>query len=310
VTDASHFSYSLSCSNGSASGGNLTGPIANQEHGFEYHGQVSDLLVEFSYFHDSSNLLTQGSGTFGQPTYPNRVTFQYNSYYLNTNDNAFHSVCVGDEAVSNWTIRYSFFVDCAGTAYLGSQLGQNNMVNWAFYGNVFTLQSGNPNHQTGMSNGTIAIYNPKTLNGLSVYNNSFVNIRQNVSGVYVGPEVTLTNASINNNLWYNSDNANNSCVGCTRDYNSYLNTPPPTLNTHDISDASPPNPFVNWPGGDFHLASTNSDWDRGLPLGPPYNIDPDGTIRGLAGLFNRNAYEFLSLSLSRPAPPTNLRLVP
>src|SRR5437879_13761025 len=143
------------------------------------------------------------------------------------------------------------------------------------------------------------------MNGIFIYNNTFINLPPSWNGVYVGPEVTATNVQIRNNIWYNCVAARHgpNTASITASHNYYINTP---FNSETNAQTTPTtSPFVDWVNENFHLSAPTIG---GLTLPAPYNIDPDGSTRGAGGLWNRGAYEFLSLS--RPATPTNLRLVP
>ena len=283
------------------------GPLNFSEHNVDFGGITNNILFEYGYIHDSSNIPVQLSGSLGQSGRAHDITFQYTTIARDASGSSFHGNGFYDQGnYDNITFRYGVLEDLEGTAWMGSNVAGGTTTNYAIYGNVFVVHSGNPHGVTGIGNGAIAIYNAKTVNGFFVYNNSFVNLQPNSSRVYIGPEVTVSNVQIRNNLWYNTADASHgpNTTGMTASHNYYINTPFNISLETDVQTAAG-SPLVDWVNENFHLSAPTIG---GLTLSAPYNIDPDGSTRGAGGLWNRGAYEFLSLS--RPAPPTNLRLVP
>jgi hypothetical protein len=111
-----------------------------------------------------------------------------------------------------------------------------------------------------------------------------------------------------NNLFYNSTSVGFSLNGAslTENHNSWLNSGSPAKGTGDITVTSgAPNPFVDWPNGDFRLVNQNSDWTGGVALSSPFNVDIAGNARpGSDGVWNRGAYEYGGSQT--PMPPTGL----
>jgi hypothetical protein len=62
--------------------------------------------------------------------------------------------------------------------------------------------------------------------------------------------------------------------GWVSDYNLFSG---PTSEPHSIRNA--PNPFRNSASFDYHLKPGSPAIDKGLALGPPYDVDPDGNAR-------------------------------
>ena len=63
---------------------------------------------------------------------------------------------------------------------------------------------------------------------------------------------------------------------------------------------SAPNPFVNLGAHDYHLAFHTAS---GASLPAPFNLDPDGVVRGSTGVWDRGAYQFGSAPAPPPPPP-------
>jgi hypothetical protein len=60
---------------------------------------------------------------------------------------------------------------------------------------------------------------------------------------------------------------------------------------------------VNLTGQNYHINSGSSAVNRGTPLGPPYNIDKDGNVRGADGSWDIGAYEY-NTGVVDTNPPT------
>ena len=119
-------------------------------------------------------------------------------------------------------------------------------------------------------------------------------------------------ATWKNNLYYNTSNIGYDMNGgvLTEGNNTFLNSSFPAnfypSSTNVKISSGAPNPFVNWTGYDFHLASSNPYWENGAVLSSPFNVDAVGVSRPAPnGVWNRGAYQ-LSGSSQTPTPPTSL----
>jgi len=65
-----------------------------------------------------------------------------------------------------------------------------------------------------------------------------------------------------------------------------------------VTDESAPNPFTNWTGGTFALASENPDWNNRASLGASYNTDAAGN----AFTSDRGAYQYCPPGQCAPPP--------
>jgi hypothetical protein len=84
------------------------------------------------------------------------------------------------------------------------------------------------------------------------------------------------------------------------------NTYGPTFQSVQVQDHNILNAggvsFVDAGAGDFHLAQATA---AGVALSAPYNLDPDGNVRGADGTWDLGAFEFRANS-NPPSPPTDL----
>lgn len=236
------------------------------------------------------------------------------SYFWGTQSSAAgcHGQAVFDDLNdSNSVFHDNVFRDIDGTAVWTFALSAGTHTGWEFYNNVIwqtTPASGN------LENGAIACINSGVnCNGFVYVQNTTINCNS-VCGIHNENTGSYT---VENNLWYlNSGNSFGSGTGginldvgtggtYTEDYNSFLQSGTSNAGTgpHDVTDASAPNPFVNWPGGNFNLASENSDWTNRLALGAPYTTDPNGSTRTT----DRGAYQYPA---QVPQPATDLQAAP
>src|SRR5207302_2999153 len=220
------------------------GPLNFSEHEVNIAGETSNITFEYGYIHDSGNIPVQFGGGQDQQT-RNRshdILFQYTTIWRNAASLTFHGNGFYDQGgYDNITFRYNVLEDLEGTAYIGSNVAGGLTTNYQVYGNVFMRHSVNLNH-VGLGNGAIAFYNAKTMNGIFIYNNTFINLPPSWNGVYVGPEVIATNVQIRNNIWYNSTDARHgpNTTGMAVSDNFYINTPfNPETNVQTTPTTSP-----------------------------------------------------------------------
>jgi hypothetical protein len=118
--------------------------------------------------------------------------------------------------------------------------------------------------------------------------------------------------TVRNNLWYKAVQGVNFNGNVNiQDHNSFLasgsSCPSGSAN---VCNNSASNPFTNWTGNVFTLASDSSDWNNRILLGSPFNTD----MANLAFSTDRGAYQFTAGGVvpptppapTPPAPPTNL----
>lgn len=105
-----------------------------------------------------------------------------------------------------------------------------------------------------------------------VYNNTFVDLPV---GIQLGSPGKFAACEFKNNIVFGC--TLNLGSGWVSDYNLFSG---PTSEHHSIGNA--PNPFKNSASFDYRLKPGSPAIDRGLALGPPYDVDPDGNARTLS----------------------------
>jgi hypothetical protein len=166
-----------------------------------------------------------------------------------------------------------------------------------FYDNADFCSPGGTSTTCRHNDGVIGCFNSQTCSGVNIYNNTFSfpsNCGWNVSG---GPS-TMT---VKNNLWYNCGSVGMSGGSNVLDFNSYLNSHQSAVGSHDVSNNSASNPFVNLGAGNVSLALDGANYNNRATLGSPYDT---ADLYGHAFTTDRGAAQFGS-SVT-PAPPSNL----
>jgi hypothetical protein len=170
-------------------------------------------------------------------------------------------------------------------------------TNCAIYGNVFwsnactdaVLGWNGPNNSYLTTN--TVFYNNTIVDG---WGNQGVNLPQPTSGTENGGNIA------ENNIWYNSPV---SFASCSHDYNATSASSVLSGESHGQANL-PSSIFVSYSTGNFQLTTNTS---AGLSLSAPYNIDLLGNIRGISGIWDIGAYQFVGgVVLS---PPTGLHVV-
>jgi hypothetical protein len=118
-----------------------------------------------------------------------------------------------------------------------------------------------------------------------IYNNTFYGMH-GPSGVSGGNVSGSTGIVVQNNLWQACVYTPGFAYVQTQDHN--------ILNTGVAR-------FVNTATGDFRLATNTPT--AGITLGSPYNLDPNGNVRGADGWWDIGAYEFGGTNIVVPPPP-------
>lgn len=266
---------------------------------------AQNFTMQYLYIHDSSTdpVLTGSS---------NNLTLEYSLIAHNRSTPINHGEGWADQGSSNITIRYNVWRDIEGTAFIDVLCrGTCGAIanNWNIYGNVFTYTQGNLFNRTGVGDGIIACINGESCSNWNVYNNTVINIPIGNAGMMCNTCAAGSgNRIVENNLWFGNLVPVSMNLGTTQNYNTYLNTSDLrfTLSPNDTSAIGVASPFVDWVNGNFHLLAATA---AGIALPAPFNADPDGTIRGADGVWDRGAYEFATGTATGPTPPQNLRAV-
>jgi hypothetical protein len=185
----------------------------------------------------------------------------------------------------NVTIRYCDVADLLypSTTYIEPQSYGTIRVNGIYvYGNVFwaaTAAEGNNNA------GVLSMTGVENCDNVLIYNNTFYGMH-GPSGVSGGNVSGSTGIIVQNNLWQACVYTPTFAYVQTQDHN--------ILNTGVAR-------FVNTVMGDFRLATNTPT--AGVMLGSPYNLDPNGNVRGADGWWDIGAFEFGGTNIVVPPPP-------
>jgi hypothetical protein len=247
-------------------------------------------IIQSSYFDNCSvSLTTRGSNWLIEKNY-------FNTSWSSSEN---HGIQVNAFNTTSTTFRYNILKTCLVTGCLESN-GVGNVAGidgWTIYGNLFLNNTG--------GNGIVTSASQTIVTNTHVYGNTVIDslspiLWQQHTGVE--PDHGAGNV-VKNNLLFNSDcdMPSNGGGPIDHDYNAYFDCTSPPVSEPNIQTGSG-SPFVSSVAGDYHLtAATNA----GVSLLEPYNLDPDGKIRGADGTWDRGAYEFVSGQYHRSDTNTN-----
>jgi len=270
----------------------------------------------------------------------NTITFDHNYVIGSASSSANHAEGWADMETSNVTISNNAWVGMEGSGFIveldrggcanGSCPGANN---WYIYGNLFWYDNGNHlscqsgGCNTGIGDGVIAAINGLITKNWYIYQNTFVNILGYQAGLCedcTGEGNVNSTWTVENNFWWDNNSSGldvSAAPGCstctmTEDYNTVLGYYSGNLGgftgAHDIKvQTTPASPFTGWSSSpaNFEYAAEGADWDGGVTLGSPYNVDPLGVSRGADGQWNRGVFQLGSSSASQPPnPPANVQV--
>lgn len=242
---------------------------------------TSDLALQYLYIHDMGR--TQIFTSFCD-----RITMEYSVLARNSNSPSQHSEGWAGQGGQGNIIRYNRFEDIEGTGIiiiLSRGANFRGADNWEIYGNVFWQTPATT--RGGMGNGAIAVINFEPANNWQIYNNTFVNIPSLSSRISFFESVGSGHL-IHNNLWLDSATADHN-GNYTADFNYYINTASISETNGQVDSSG--DPFTDSANGDFTLSAST---DAGLTLASPYNVDPNGLVRGVDGVWDRGAYELFN----------------
>jgi hypothetical protein len=172
-----------------------------------------------------------------------------------------HADAVEIAGADNVVFRYNTVVwDGQGLFFNGSGKADK----WEIYGNVMRMPLNKSATNTFIRKKSSSTYNHGPL---YIYNNVFYNL-YNPLGLA---------ATTKNNILYQ----------CTKSGG---------FGTGNLVTST--NQFVNPTGGDFHLLASAAARDAGSALSSPYNMDPDGNIRGADGKWDLGMYEYTNLAVN------------
>jgi hypothetical protein len=223
-----------------------------------------------------------------------------------------HGQLLLSEVNTDNIVFYSNIIeDITGTSIWSTVTGGQN-DGWLIYNNIIERPNGST--RPGPSQGLISCVNAGNLcTNYQFIGNTIVNETDDYAG-HLGMmclEGNPCTATWRNNLYYNTSNIGFDMNGgkLAEDHNTFLNSGSVSKyysNSTDVIIASgAPNPFVNWPNGDFRLANQNAAWVGGAALQSPFNVDIAGSPRpGSDGVWDRGAYEYGGSQT--PLPPSGL----
>lgn len=215
-----------------------------------------------------------------------------------------HGQCIesgGDNG--NFTVDRNVFRDLGGTAIIMSWVGSGVVENgpYSFYDNVIWNTPGfTPLYPS--ANGTLACINGFICNNVTLSQNTFVGMTNMQIGIN---SETGGSYTIKNNLFYQDSQGYVDCLSCggtfTKSNNSYLasGTSCPA-GTANVCASTSPNPFINWTGGNFTLASDAANWNNRASLSSPYTTD----MAGATFTTDRGAFQYGSVNT--PSPPVGV----
>lgn len=248
-----------------------------------------DFTASYLWIHDT--------GRTGMFVNDSRFTLSYSWVCCNESTGGQHSqgasvnggAASGPGPIVDVTFAYVVWEDIVGTGII-TMMGTNLQV----YGNVFfwTAQRG-----TTLGNGVIGTWLDNSMINAEIYNNTFINI-QSATRSGMGFLGSTSNVVVRNNLWVNSKTPSFSGV-TTASHNALYNSG--SISQPNIEIVAS-NPLTNITGEDFTLTIGTA---AGVTLSSPFNADPNGTPRGVDGVWDRGAFE---RNDQQPLSPTNLRL--
>jgi hypothetical protein len=296
--------------------GDASNQVTNSnEHTLYCRNGCDTFLFEHNYLHDC------GSDCIDDP-WGNGNTFNLNHFRHNALPNSTHhgQFFLGDGSgnggFTNFTFSNNIIEDMGGTA-LWACLNGGACSNFYIYNNIILSPTNTQNH---FDDGIFSVINSgSTGSNINLYDNSWINVHVNYSGAFAfNCETTCTGLTFQNNLLYqiidnqNGTNPIGGCgftSGCVTNHNSYINVAGSIgmSGTADVQMTSnSPSPFINWASYSFNLASQSNNWDNGISLASPYNVDAAGNPRPSNTQWDRGAYEYGATQAQAPNPPTGL----
>jgi hypothetical protein len=256
------------------------GPItqSSDTRGFDLTvtGTIADLRVSHCSAHhcDTTFQISESRGLIVE------YSRFYDAYALNAD--VYHPNTMLLTDCTNGTIRFNRFYHIRVEG-LFFESGTSDNVR--IYGNLFYVGDISPDNGRGIEFGNTAI-----ATNIQIYNNTFAGLPFLALRL---SENSRTGMVVKNNIFFKTVPE---LEGITHDYNLFSGElPAPEPN----GVANAPDPFVNLAQGDFHLSTTvtpNRARNSGQALGPIFDVDPEGNLRGADGSWDIGAYELGSAS--------------
>lgn len=224
-----------------------------------------------------SNCALHGGETLIQWEKGNNAIIEYCDFYDNrsTASNWHSNIMYITGTSTNVIFRYNKIHNYNVEGLFVTGYGGSNSGNWYIYGNVFY-------DGVDVARG-LELRQDYSYGAFYFYNNTCINLPVGCVNI-LG---STTGSQGRNNIGYNAgfnwgrmSNSNNSSV--------------------------PSSIFVNYSAKNFDLASPT---EAGYSLPSPYNVDPNGKIRGADGVWDMGAYEYGPGGTNMPSPPKNLKIM-
>lgn len=288
----------------------------------DFEGGSYNLLFDHLYVHDGwvpfflkgNHHSASGFGT------GNNVTIQYSYVAHNYNSSAFHSEgCSCSEGLTNFTIRYNYWVDMLGTAYnatpSGASFNTGNQNNgpWDIYGNVFAATAaGISGLHCGTGDGMLAIFDATFTGDVHFLNNDIVNFSgcsalNNGFGMGLGFTTPMTKLYSQNNLFWSTDVVTVVNTGSTSfngatftlanwEDNAWFQIPDSSASndTSGTKQVSSSNPFVSSSTSNWTLATDTTAGTSTSSLVAGNSVDMNGVTRGVNGTWDRGAFQLVT----------------
>ncbi len=335
------FDHDITVQYTEVNGSHPTSDSSTLDAGFDFEGGSYNLLFDHIYAHDdylpfflkgNHNHQSGGGYTFGSG---DNITIQYSYLAHNYNSSANHSEgCSCSEGLTNFTIRYDYWVDMLGTAYLATPSGaghdSGNGPNgpWNIYGNVFmATANGIGTLHCGTGDGMLAAWDTLFTGNVYFLNNTIANFSgcqadNNGFGMGLGSTTPMQYLYSQNNVFWSTDVVTVINTGVTSwdgatftgvnwSYNAWYQIPDGSASndTDSHKQVSSANPFVNSGSYNWNLTSDTNAGTSTHSLVAGNDVDMNGVARGVNGVWDRGAFQIPG-TLSRPAPPTNLTATP
>ena len=253
-------------------------------------GNPTGITIQYNYIHNG------GQEWINIGICSINTVIQYNVFDMCWSGNiAYHAtgICIASGGFTNdqnFTICFNVMSNVYGTSYIegqGNGQGTPEYCNGIhIYGNV--IYENNVN--AGVSGGLFSYVDATGCgNNVTIYNNTMYGCN-NLYGVVVASSYACTNFFVYNNIFQNM--ANTPTFASAGDF---MHDSSNIMNTGEVH-------FLNPTNQNFQLASPTRSGDV---LNSPFNVDPNGVMRGSDGSWSIGAFEFTGLLTS---VPTGLRL--
>lgn len=257
------------------------------------NGGGSGLTISHMYAHNAGCVYIQQAG--------NNSTVSF-SYFWGTevvSGGPCHGQAEFEGGGTSGGVRHdNVYRDITGTAIWTFALPPGTANNWQYYNNVVFFSFPQASWGPSITDAVLDCINTGVVcTNMTFVQNTIINcpstgsLGQSHCGVNAESGGSYT---IENNLWYgNSSGSINSMGGgtVTENFNSFINSPSSAgSGAQDVKTSSgSPNPFVNWPGSNFNLASENALWNNRTSLGAPFTVDRNGNVF----TSDRGAFQFV-----------------